>query len=346
MSQPPSPYSRSYSFTAWKVSNPNDPLPGNNVDQQLDYIATSLNATISRLGEIQSDDGKIRQSSLPGVLANATAYVDAAAQAAATQAATDLYATNLSLVANKAEARANLELNQYYPLLAGDNLFIESQTVKQYDRPFVAGVEQATQHINGKTHYFLGPLPTSSYSSRKFRSAILFGTLQDTATNFAGSSAFSDISYRVDNLSFALMYAGTIPYWNGSGYRSYFNPGTGVSPYINTTISTGESGPSYQRTLLAKEDYSQLGNLPSIGNPLVSLRQLGDAMSTHETWYNHTNIPNNAQKATLNSITQSGNVINNGSGYASGSFNSTYYPKEIKIVINGTTYAVPAHIVT
>lgn len=75
MSQPPSPYSRSYSFTAWTVSNPNDPQRGNYIDQQLDNVATSLNATISRLGEVQADDGKIRSSALPSALTNTSAFV-------------------------------------------------------------------------------------------------------------------------------------------------------------------------------------------------------------------------------------------------------------------------------
>ena len=130
MSQPPSPYSRSYSFTAWKVSNPNDPLPGNNVDQQLDNVATSLNATISRLNEIQRDDGKIDISSI----ISATDQFNAASA---------VYATNLSLLPDKAEARANLELNQYYPELAGDNLFIEPQiSTRITSRPFVVGVPE------------------------------------------------------------------------------------------------------------------------------------------------------------------------------------------------------------
>lgn len=75
MSQPPSPFTRSYSFTAWTVSNPNDPQRGNYIDQQFDYAATSINDTIDRLNEIQANDGKIRSSALPSALTNTSAFV-------------------------------------------------------------------------------------------------------------------------------------------------------------------------------------------------------------------------------------------------------------------------------
>lgn len=64
MSSPPSPYSRQYDFTGYQASNPTAPLPGNKVDQELNAVLTTLNATISRLGEVQRDDGKVRDSAL------------------------------------------------------------------------------------------------------------------------------------------------------------------------------------------------------------------------------------------------------------------------------------------
>ena len=89
MSQPPTPYDRSYSFRAWSISNPNDPHQGQQIDQQLDNAGLSLNQTITRLNEIQADDGKIRLSSLPEAISGSVeAAQDAveAAEAAAAQA--------------------------------------------------------------------------------------------------------------------------------------------------------------------------------------------------------------------------------------------------------------------
>lgn len=64
MSQPPAPYDRSYSFTDFSQSNPTTPHQGQKIDQELNNAQTSINETISRLGEIQADDGKVRTSAL------------------------------------------------------------------------------------------------------------------------------------------------------------------------------------------------------------------------------------------------------------------------------------------
>jgi hypothetical protein len=64
MSQPPSPYDRQYNFTDFQSVNPTTPLPGQKVDQELNAVRSTLNATLSRLGEVQADDGKVRNSAL------------------------------------------------------------------------------------------------------------------------------------------------------------------------------------------------------------------------------------------------------------------------------------------
>ena len=63
-SQPPSPYDRSWSFTDFSQSNPTTPHQGQKIDQELNNVQSSLNDTISRLGEIQADDGKVRTTAL------------------------------------------------------------------------------------------------------------------------------------------------------------------------------------------------------------------------------------------------------------------------------------------
>jgi len=64
MSQVPTPYSRQYNFTSFQTSNPTTPLPGQKVDQELNAVLTTLNATLSRLSEIQTDAGLVRTSAL------------------------------------------------------------------------------------------------------------------------------------------------------------------------------------------------------------------------------------------------------------------------------------------
>jgi hypothetical protein len=64
MSQPPAPYDRSWSFTDFSQSNPTTPHQGQKIDQELNNVQDSLNDTISRLGEIQADDGFVRTTAL------------------------------------------------------------------------------------------------------------------------------------------------------------------------------------------------------------------------------------------------------------------------------------------
>lgn len=62
MSQPPTPYARQYNFAGWSANNPTTPHQGNKLDQEYNALLASVNATISRLGEIQRDDGSLRTS--------------------------------------------------------------------------------------------------------------------------------------------------------------------------------------------------------------------------------------------------------------------------------------------
>ena len=64
MSAPPKPYTLGYSFTDWATNNPSLPLPGGRLDTELRSLKTTTDQLISRLGEIQRDDGKLRNGSV------------------------------------------------------------------------------------------------------------------------------------------------------------------------------------------------------------------------------------------------------------------------------------------
>lgn len=61
MAQPP-PYERQYDFSDYQDDFPTSPLPGNQVDIELNAVRTSLNAAITNLGLIQADDGDLSNS--------------------------------------------------------------------------------------------------------------------------------------------------------------------------------------------------------------------------------------------------------------------------------------------
>jgi hypothetical protein len=64
MSTVPQPYERQASFTSFEANNPTSPKPGTSLDAELNAIRSTLNATLSRLNEIQRDDGRIRNASV------------------------------------------------------------------------------------------------------------------------------------------------------------------------------------------------------------------------------------------------------------------------------------------
>jgi hypothetical protein len=64
MSQPPTPFARSWSFTDFSTNNPTTPHQGQKIDLELNNVLAVLNYTISRLNEVQADDGKVRNSGL------------------------------------------------------------------------------------------------------------------------------------------------------------------------------------------------------------------------------------------------------------------------------------------
>ena len=55
----PTAYAPSYDFTQYQAANPTDPLPGNQVDNELYNIATSIAEIINNLNLIQNSDGSI-----------------------------------------------------------------------------------------------------------------------------------------------------------------------------------------------------------------------------------------------------------------------------------------------
>jgi hypothetical protein len=55
----PTPYDRQYSFSSWQSQHPSDPLPGDEVDAELNAVKATTDEIIVNLGKIQRDDGNL-----------------------------------------------------------------------------------------------------------------------------------------------------------------------------------------------------------------------------------------------------------------------------------------------
>lgn len=101
MSQPPTPYSRQYNFAGFSIVNPTTPHQGNKLDQEYNAILASVNQTISRLGEIQRDDGvlRINEATAAALAAESEAVLAASAEAAVASAAAGSHTHTIAQVA-------------------------------------------------------------------------------------------------------------------------------------------------------------------------------------------------------------------------------------------------------
>lgn len=114
MSTPPTNYDRQYNFEDFQTLNPTAPLPGQEIEAELNNIEISVNQTILRLNELQNSDGslKIGSSLSAQTVALATTTATAVAETAteayltenydptiASQAAASASAANASMVA-------------------------------------------------------------------------------------------------------------------------------------------------------------------------------------------------------------------------------------------------------
>lgn len=60
----PTPYNRQYNFTDYQSANPDDPLPGVQVDAEYNAIRVTLGQTLANLALIQRDDGRLANQSV------------------------------------------------------------------------------------------------------------------------------------------------------------------------------------------------------------------------------------------------------------------------------------------
>lgn len=102
----PTPYERTYSFTDYQASNPSAPLPGLQVDNELENIEQSLGEAIDAIKDVRRSDGALKNGivTVDSLDATVAAGVGAGALASAEAAANSADAAASSAVAAAASA--------------------------------------------------------------------------------------------------------------------------------------------------------------------------------------------------------------------------------------------------
>lgn len=102
---PLTPYTRSYSFTDYQASNPSAPLPGIQVDSELENVEQSISGVVNAINDVRRSDGKLKNAIVtidslsPQVAAGLGAGALASAEAAA--------ASELAAAASEAAAASS-----------------------------------------------------------------------------------------------------------------------------------------------------------------------------------------------------------------------------------------------
>lgn len=104
----PTPYNRTFSFTDFQGSNPSSPLPGVQVDNELENVEAAINGTQTALEDIRRSDGALNNGivTVDSLSPQVAAGVGAGALASAEAAAASADAASDSAVAAAASATA------------------------------------------------------------------------------------------------------------------------------------------------------------------------------------------------------------------------------------------------
>ena len=225
MSQPPPPYERSFSFTDHSINTPQIQQPGQKIDQELNNILTSLEATQSRLAELQADDGMLRDSvvdasailgpatasSIASVnaagatqLALMTVSKDQAAASATAAAASATYANQQSLSAQAAKNDAytsatQAEASKNSVIVIESNVLTSSNAAITAANAAVttanAAVATATTQANNATSQANAAASQASNASNSATAAATSASQALTSANNSAASAASSQSF-------------------------------------------------------------------------------------------------------------------------------------------------------
>ncbi|EKF58587.1 hypothetical protein QWE_18343 [Agrobacterium albertimagni AOL15] len=140
---PLTPYSRSYSFTDYQASNPSAPLPGIQVDSELENVEQSIGGIVNAINDVRRSDGKLKNAIVTidslspqvaaGVGAGALASAEAAAASELAAAASEAAAASSASAAAGSAANASDALEDTEIAQAqADTARVAAQTARDY----------------------------------------------------------------------------------------------------------------------------------------------------------------------------------------------------------------------
>ncbi|MCD1265528.1 hypothetical protein B5M44_20700 [Shinella sumterensis] len=184
------PYNRSYSFTSFQADNPSSPLPGIQVDNELENVKQSIVGIVNAINDVRRSDGKLKNeivtidSLTPQVRAGIGAGALAAAENAAASAAEAADSESTAAEAAEAAATSAEQANG----AREDARFAQEQaeaarTVAQTARDFAAQWASAPENQN--VNDGVNPVGKSAYHWAQVALAAAAGSIADGSVTTA-----------------------------------------------------------------------------------------------------------------------------------------------------------------
>ena len=193
----PSKYERTYSFTDYQTGNPSAPLPGVQVDNELENVEQSLGEAIDAIKDVRRSDGKLKNgivtmdsldptvasgigtgalAAAEAAAASADAAADSAVAAAASATAADISATAASGYASNALTSRNEAETQ-------KTLAQTARTGAQTARDFAALWSSAPENTN--VNDGVNPVGKSAYHWAQVALDAAAGAIEDGSVTTA-----------------------------------------------------------------------------------------------------------------------------------------------------------------
>lgn len=243
-SQPPDNYERQFDFTNFSLTQPAAQQPGQQIDLELDEARLSINQTISRLNEIQRDDGKLRDEFVAEAVAGAVDAAEVQRQMAEAARA-DTYTARAEVLAAETHVVA---IADGLEALANETLLDAEAAAQSAEADAQAAELSASSAASSAAS-------SSASATDAYDSELAAAASAATATTKAGEAAASAVSANnsavaaaasassITGLSFTapLSRLGDVVSIDLSAYYLASNP----SGYITSSALTGYATQSY-----------------------------------------------------------------------------------------------------
>ncbi len=251
-SQPPDNFERQFDFTDFSLTQPAAQQPGDKIDLELDEARVSINQTISRLNEIQRDDGKLRDgifdfTPMNNAVIEAQAARDDAVAAKVEAVAAKDYVTDVATdltasVSEDAESAATSAASA----LASKNLAQSAAAVAVSNSSAAAGFATDAFNSAGDAENSATAAATSATSAANSLTSITTGLLSKLTNSISWTGAYDNgVTYQAgDGVIFGGEYFVLKAYIGAAGY----SPGSHASSWTRL-IPAGVGGNPFDQTL-------------------------------------------------------------------------------------------------